>query len=143
MRRAIRLLAASDKTRAELRERLTRAGLDEVSVAKALDTLEAKRLLSDARVARHIAQDDRVSRAFNRDRLEKRGLDPSAADVGPRDAARARAAAREIARKFPASLGAPARWRRLVSGLARRGFEEGVALDAAVRLLGPAPEPED
>lgn len=143
LRRAIRLLAASDKTRAELTTRLTRAGLDAASIAKALDTLEAQRLLSDARVARTIAQDDRVSRAFNRDRLEQRGLDPQAADVGSRDGTRAIAAAREIAAKLPASLAPATKWRRMLSALARRGFEEGVAFEAAQHLLGPAPEPPD
>ncbi len=143
MRRAIRLLAASDKTRAELRERLTRAGLDATSVDTALDTLAAKRLLSDERVARNIAADQGVSRALNRHRLEQRGLDASAAECGPRDARRALAAARAIAARLPASLPPQARWRRLLASLARRGFDEEQATLGAESVLGPRRPPSD
>lgn len=55
---------------------------------------------------------------------------------------RATEAAKTLAKRLSKDLTIEVKWRRLMSSLARRGFDEEVSREAAQRMLGPAPEPE-
>lgn len=151
VRRAVRWLESADRTRAELLERLTRAGFAPRVAAEAIERLGS--LVSDARAAESIAH--RITRAgpasrrLLRDSIEARGIDPRIAERVARDRtpsgdrAAAREAAARAAERLPPSLKPDARWRRVLSALGRAGFEEELARDAAESVLGPPPDAWD
>ncbi len=71
---ALRLLAARDHSRLELKRKLCGRGFDEAAVCRLLDRLLAERVLDEARVAEHYVA-ERVSKGFGpvRIRGELRG----------------------------------------------------------------------
>jgi len=148
--RAVRLLKARERTRAELRERLSAAGFDGATVEAAMGRLGS--LVDDARAAESHAHRLTARGPVGREhlvaRLEDRGVGRALADEAatrslPDTESRAAAeAAARAARRIPASLDAPTRWRRLLAALARAGFAEETAGEAARRVLGPPPDGE-
>ncbi len=86
--RALRLLAARERSTAELAARLHRAGGSDVAVAAALERLRALGYLDDARVAQHAAaQTARRGRGsiYARAHLAARGVDRALIDTAIRD----------------------------------------------------------
>lgn len=132
--RALRLLEASDKTRAELERRLTATGASADEVASVVGELSARGYLDDARLAAHLVRrflDDDRSVRWMQARLEARGLDPAlaarAVEEGQRQAGQDDTArARRLLAVQKLSGAAAARL------LVRRGFEEDL-----VRVLVP------
>src|SRR5215217_410782 len=106
--RALRLLAVRPRARRELESRLRRAGFDTADVSSELDRLEDAGLLDDGAFARELA-----------DHLSVRALE----------------VATERARRLT-SLRPEVAYGRLVSFLARRGYDGGVSREAARAALG-------
>lgn len=138
--RALRLLAASDRSERELRERLERAGFEPSVIDGTLARLRNDGVVDDRRLARAVREKSRralEAPALIEARLERRGIREAAE---PGAASLAVAAARAAAMKLPATLSPAARFRRVLAALARKGYDEQAALDAAAEVLGPAPE---
>jgi SOS response regulatory protein OraA/RecX len=143
--RAIRLLTHHDRARAELCQRLEAAGFDAITIADVLTRLGP--LADDARTADNAARQLRArapaSARFVQATLEARGIaEPLAREAGGddrRDVDAARVLARQLARKLPARLDPAARWRRVLSGMARRGFDEDMSLEAVRSVMGSPP----
>lgn len=151
LRRAIRragaILKARGRSTAEIRERLIESGFEASIVAEAIGRLCDQGVLDDAALAQ-----ERVEEALRRgpagdealrSRLERAGISDATirdavTDAGPPEA-RALKAVSEVVARLPAGLSAQARWRRVLAGLARRGFDEEQATHAAEQALGPPP----
>jgi len=139
---ALRLLRASERSKAALADRLAAKGFDAADVRDAISDLERAGLVDDARAARAIA--DRASRRHQAAKaidstLAARGFAPADRDdavsaTGAKsDAAAARDALKtELARLHTLAPAAAAR--RAFAFLARRGFDESIAEDV-VRTL--------
>lgn len=147
VRRAARLLAVRDRSEADLRTRLSRAGFDAAASDHAIAAMRRMGALNDARHAESVvrrvsrsipAGDALVSRALARARAAS-GVRSAAIKALPPERTRARDAARRIAAKVPEDLDARARWQRVATALARRGFPFDVAIDALRDALGPEP----
>jgi regulatory protein len=146
--RALRLLAARQRTRRELQGRLVRAGFPADEVEEELQRLQEVGLLDDARFAA-----DYVEHALDR-RLEGRrsvaaGLSARGIDRGLIEEALGRSTGDDTDRlerlaqaRMRRLRGVPpdAAYRRLVSFLVRRGHEPGAARTAAAAALRAAPE---
>lgn len=152
LRKAAGLLKHGDRSRTELLESLQKAGFSELVAAMAASELERKGLAGDERAAQaEIEKRLRrlpAGRLLLEERLRARGIDPEhVADV--LDAAvpgtereRALAAAYAIFERQADDLTPLASWRRMVAALARRGFDEATAQDAARTVLGSVPDEE-
>ena len=139
--RAIRLHAASPKTRAEVTARLVAAGVAEDIAAEAQDLLGEIVPLSDEAVKEVVlakAARRGESRAMVQERLGARGIEVPAGRGNERDAARI--TARLAANRVPPKTDAVTRWRRVLGALARKGFGEDEAMAAAREVLGAPPE---
>lgn len=151
MRRGATLLKHGERTITELRATLEGSGFTSGVAAEAVETLSKKGLVSDTRAA-SVEIDRRlrrgpVSREVLEERLLARGIDPLAAEAAVAGATGdestadlALRAAYAVFETLPDGLTPLAAWRRVLSGLARRGFEDDVAQDAARRVLGDPPE---
>lgn len=138
---AIRFLARRARSAHELAEHLARKGHAPSAAARAQRQLEAAGALDDRRLAegqaRILFEDRAVSAAEAKRRLEARGLGQeiaAQAASGRDDASAALNLAREHARRAASGdpLGA---LRRALGALARRGYDEETALDAARRAF--------
>lgn len=139
--RAIRLHAASPKTRAEVLARLIGAGIAEDVAAEAHDLLSEIMPLSDEAVKDVVlakAARRGESRVMVQERLGARGIEVPEDQGEDRDAARV--AARLAANRVPPKTDAVTRWRRVLGALARKGFGEDEAMAAAREVLGAPPE---
>jgi SOS response regulatory protein OraA/RecX len=151
-RRAVRLLAASEKTRSELSARLRRAGFDGNTVRAVIDDLTARRWLSDSRLALAHAERE-VARlpaaaGYLEAKLESRGVRAPlarkaarAALAGHDESQDAHRLARQIARRSKA--GGVSLHRKILAALARRGFDESLSIEAAFAVAGKTPGDED
>jgi SOS response regulatory protein OraA/RecX len=136
--RAIALLKVRDRASAELASRLARAGFSKPAAAAAIAELKSEGLLNDQKLAAHaaeVAASKGLSSAAVKQRLAKLGL--AAATLPGDDLARATQEARNRAATLPESLSVPASYRRVLAALARLGYDEDVAREAAERVLGP------
>lgn len=137
--RALRLLAAHDRTASDLRRRLERYGEAE-TVARVIARLEAQRYVDDRRYAESWTEREAMERGGG-ERLVRAGLrahgvaeplvEEAASRAGAAEAATALALARKAAGRTR-GLAPEVRVRRLAAQLARRGFRSGVVY-AAVR----------
>lgn len=147
-KRATRLLAARDRSHAELEERLAGAGFAAAAIARVLAEFTKAGLLNDAALAdRTLRRElDRApaGRSLLRGRLERKGIDEQLTDqavesaVGKQDelAQAVRAAALRLHRISDASrLADGVLAGRLVGFVARRGFEPDVAREAVEIIL--------
>ncbi|MDX2116183.1 MAG: regulatory protein RecX [Planctomycetota bacterium] len=144
--RALRLLAARPRSRGELLERLSRAGVREEVAAEIVDRLQASGHVDDAAYAKLYAQSlaDSGKGAGKRlivAKLRRRRVAGDVADRAAREAcagrdeqAEADALAARKWRTMPEKLEVHVRARRVLGALARRGFAPGIAA-AAVRKL--------
>ena len=148
--RALRLLAVRPRSRREMESRLRSAGFDAEMVAEELARLEEVGLLDDERFAQEFAE-----HALSRRLSGRRGAASSLAakgvsrplieralqDVEGDEDARAVELARSRASRLR-GLAPEVAYRRLVSFLARRGYEGAVARRAAASTLRPDPGAE-
>lgn len=140
--RALRLLAARERTSAELRKRLLEDGYDEETSRATVERLVATGLVDDERFAQMMARSLIVGRGLGRGRalreLTRKGLDDEMAGAALDEYAssdgeshRALETARRLSRDGDTV-------QRLGARLARRGFTPGDALSAARQVLGNA-----
>jgi len=141
---AMRYLKASARTRLELVERLVLAGHVRDESERVVGELFEKGLIDERAIAgAEVREGVRAGRS--RGEIERllvsRGIEESMIraavadeEVGG-DAVRVVDAARELARRA-AGVGPEARLRRVLAGLARRGFDEETAVNAAREVLG-------
>lgn len=146
--RALRWLATSPRSRAELHDRLARAGFADALIAPLLDDFTRAGLINDAALAERLIERETERLPAGRARLEHhaaaRGIDPAlAAQAIDRHAPASaeHAAAREAARakltSIPPTLDPAKAAGRLLAFLVRRGFDPETAADAARHALHP------
>jgi len=146
---ALRLLKAAARTRRELAERLVQRGYPPDESARVAEECRKRGLIDEGAIAARAVRAGLRSgkaRAEIERSLHARGIEDStiraalADERAPDDASLALGAAREIARRS-ARATPQARLRRILDGLARRGYDEEAALNAARHVLaGEFPE---
>lgn len=148
--RALRLLAVRPRSRRELRSRLLRAGFPDDEVEDELARLEAVGLVDDEAFARlfaeHQVTERRAGRRAVANALAAKGvaratIEGALEQIGGDDVARAEDLARDRARRLAGQRPDQA-FSRLVSFLARRGYDGGTARRAARLALGLDPGAE-
>jgi regulatory protein len=147
---AERMLAAADRSGAEIRRRLGHQGFSPATTATTVARLEARGWLDDARLARGLAE-QRLAHGYGRRRviadLAARGIDPAivnaaAGATGTEQVDAARAAALRLRRGHPAGPPDQGEVRRLYAALQRRGFNSG-DIRTVLRELAEEPREED
>ena len=140
--RALRLLAARERSREELRHKLADHSIDPGEVEAVLDELQRKGLLSEARLAEQVTHAARGRYGSRRvlGRLRSRGVQREALDraeqvLQAQELESARAVWRKRFGRPPASLQEKARQARFLAG---RGF----STEAIRRVLGGEDEDE-
>ncbi len=134
--RALRLLSSREHSRVELERKLSRFEEEEGTLAKALDELQAKGFINEARVIESVLhrRGSKLGAARIRQELQGKGLDPDAvkeAVAGLQGTERERA--HDVwRRKFGAAPVDAKEAARQVRFLASRGF----ATDAIRRAVG-------
>jgi regulatory protein len=142
---AMALLSKRAFSRGALLERLAKKNHDEDARERAVAEMERLGLVDDEALAADVVDRELekapADRAYLRRRLATRGVDPDAAERAIEEALCGRdplesatEAARSIRDRMPENLARGALVRRLAGRLARRGFEEEVALEAAQRI---------
>jgi regulatory protein len=143
--RALRLLAARPRSRRELETRLRSAGFDPEMVAEELARLEEVGLLDDERFAQEFAEHSLGRKLSGRravaSSLAAKGvsrpvIERALQDIEGDEDARAAELARSRVSRLSGQRPEVA-YRRLVSFLARRGYEGAVARRAAASALRP------
>ena len=143
--RALRLLAVRPRSRREMESRLRSAGFDAETVAEELVRLQEAGLLDDERFAQEFAEHALRRRLSGRravaSSLAAKGVsrplvERALQDMGGDEDARAAELARSRASRLR-GLAPEVAYRRLVSFLARRGYEGAVARRAAASALRP------
>lgn len=148
---ALRLLEARSLSSAELTERLVRRKLPRAEVGAVVARFVELGIVNDERLAADVVRREERYRpagaALLHDRLEGRGIDDMIADGVVSDVESRKPAserAMELAQKtadgLPGRLSDRQRWGRVLGALARRGFDEDTAMDAAGRVLGVPPD---
>jgi regulatory protein len=141
--RALRLLAVRPRARRELESRLRRAGFDTADVSSELDRLEDAGLLDDGAFARELADHltgrgsarRAVGGALASKGVSRQTIEQTLAGLEGDESLRALEVATERARRLT-SLRPEVAYGRLVSFLARRGYDGGVSREAAKAALG-------
>jgi regulatory protein len=140
---AERLLAVTDRSRVELQRRLERRGYAAATAAEAVDRLEARGWVDDARLAEDLAR-RRLSHGYGRRRviadLVARGVgaetvNRTAAEIGGSQTEAVRIAAERLRRGHPGPP-TPPEVRRLAAALQRRGFDSADIRAVLRRLAG-------
>ncbi len=148
--RALLLLAVRSRSRRELERRLLSAGFDRIDVEEELSRLGSVGLVDDAQFAQEFAEHE-VGRRLSGRRavaasLAAKGVDRATAqqaldEIAGDEEARAAELARTRATRL-SGLAPDVAHRRLVSFLARRGYDLTVARRAAGLALSLEPDPE-
>jgi regulatory protein len=141
--RALRLLASRPRARREVESRLRRAGFDAAEVTSELDRLEDVGLLDDGAFARELADHltgrgsarRAVAGALASKGVSRQTIEQTLAGLEGDESLRALEVATERARRLT-SLRPEVAYGRLVSFLARRGYDGGVSREAARAALG-------
>jgi regulatory protein len=132
----LRLLAAAPRTQAELATALRRRGVPEDAAQAVLSRFAEVKLIDDATFARAWVESRHHGRGLAgralRDELRRKGVgsDDIASALAELNPGQELATARElVARRLPGTRGqpGPARMRRLVGLLARKGYPAGLA----------------
>jgi regulatory protein len=143
--RALRLLAVRPRSRREMESRLRSAGFDAEIVAEELVRLQEVGLLDDERFAQEFAEQALGRRLSGRravaSSLAAKGvsrplIERALQDLEGDEDARAEELARSRASRLR-GLAPEVAYRRLVSFLARRGYDGSVARRAAATALRP------
>ena len=142
--RALRLLAVRPRARRELESRLRQAGFETAEVASELDRLEEVGLLDDGAFARELSDHHMTVRGSSRRAVaaalaskgvSRETIDQTLAGMEEDESVRALEVAADRARRLT-SLRPEAAYGRLVSFLARRGYDSGISREAARAALG-------
>jgi regulatory protein len=142
--RALRLLAVRPRARRELESRLRQAGFETAEVSSELDRLEEVGLLDDGAFARELADHHltvrgsarrAVAGALASKGVSRETIDRTLAGLEQDESVRALEVATERARRLT-SLRPEAAYGRLVSFLARRGYDGSTSREAAKAALG-------
>jgi regulatory protein len=142
--RALRLLAVRPRTRRELESRLRHAGFEDAEVSSELDRLEEVGLLDDGAFARELADHHlkvrgsgrrAVAGALASKGVSRETIDATLAGIEDDESVRALEVATDRARRLT-SLRPEVAYQRLVSFLARRGYDGGTCREAARAALG-------
>ena len=142
--RALRLLAVRPRARRELESRLRQAGFETAEVSSELDRLEEVGLLDDGAFARELADHHLTVRGSARKAVagalaskgvSRETIDRTLAGMEQDESVRALEVATQRARRLT-SLRPEAAYGRLVSFLARRGYDGGTSREAARAALG-------
>ena len=147
--RALEMLAARGRSRADLRRQLVRKGQPPEAVDEAIERLVARGFLDDDRFARAFVRNKVTGAALGRRRLAqelfRHGVDRRVADMAidevlGEEGIDEEALIDRVARRKLRSLGAldlPTRRRRLYAFLARRGYDAD-AIRATMERVLPA-----
>jgi len=142
--RALRLLAVRPRARRELEARLRQAGFEPAEVSSELDRLEEVGLLDDGAFARELAEHHLTVRGSGRravaGALASKGvsretIEQTLAGLEEDESVRALEVATDRARRLT-RLRPEVAYGRLVSFLARRGYDGGISREAARAALG-------
>ena len=142
--RALRLLAVRPRARRELESRLRQAGFETAEVSSELDRLEEVGLLDDGAFARELADHHMtvrgsarraVAAALASKGVSRETIDRTLAGMEEDESVRALEVAKDRARRLT-SLRPEAAYGRLLSFLARRGYDGGISREAARAALG-------
>lgn len=142
--RALRLLAGRPRSRLELGSRLRQAGFESAEVEDELTRLEEVGLLDDGAFARELAEHHLTVRGSGRRAVagalaakgvSRETIEDTLAGLQDDETDRAVEVARDRARRLT-TLGPEAAYGRLVSYLARRGFDGSTSRRAARVALG-------
>jgi regulatory protein len=134
---AYRYLNRRERTEAEMRAHLSRAGIDADDVDRAIDTLVEEGYLDDARFAHLLVQDKRALEGWGSERIRQvlvaRGIDrelieEALAEQGAED--EMDRALELLRRRFPAPAEDRRERERALGVLLRKGFDVELALDA-------------
>lgn len=148
---ALRLLKSAARTRRELIDRLVRAGHDPAAAESTVADLARAGMIDEAAIAGAAVRAGLKAgkaRGHIEQALRARGVDDPTIHAAlsdeqvTDDTPRALDAARDLARRA-AGADPAARMRRVLTGLARRGFDEDTALNAARQALGTPTLPDD
>jgi SOS response regulatory protein OraA/RecX len=143
MEKALKLLAASSKSQANVRERLIASGISEGVADQAIERLAALRAFDDQAAAQSMADrwaDAGESNESIRIRLESKGFKPPKLEIAGDESERALQFARQTADRLPPTMAYEVKWRRLFGALARKGYNEQLCTDTVGRILGDPPE---
>lgn len=143
MEKALKLLAASSKSQAQVRERLIASGTDATVADHAIERLAAMRAFDDESAARTMADrlaDAGASNESIRIRLESKGFQTPKVEVPENETQRAMRFAQQAADRLPPTMAYEVKWRRLFGALARKGYDEQLCTDTVGRILGKPPE---
>lgn len=149
--RAIKLLGVRARSEAMLTARLEAAGFEHEVIKETLTRLKKENLVNDeafaAQTAHRSAHERREGAALIQARIEHEGISEGTAlrAVKPfarsgSELERATAVAKSSLAKLPGTLSSPAKAKRVLSAVARKGFDEETALEATRRALGRLPE---
>jgi regulatory protein len=147
--RALRLLAVRPRSRRELESRLRHAGFEAAEVSSELDRLEEVGLLDDAAFARELADHHLTVRGSGRRAVasvlaakgvSRETIEATLAGVDGDEGIRALEVATDRARRLT-TLRPEVAYGRLVSFLARRGYDGGTSREAARAALGLGDRP--
>lgn len=151
LRGATRLLAARDRSSAELARALSRRGHTRDQIDWAIERLRERGVLDDAsyaaRRARSLAASKPMGRRYMESKLRQRGLGDAEIRPAVEEALEgvdmeesALRLARRAAASMPNSLEHASRIRRLSGRLARRGFEPDLVRRVVDEVLGETPD---
>jgi regulatory protein len=134
---AYRYLNRRERTQAEVRGQLSRAGTDPEDVERAVATLVEEGYLDDARFVRLFVQDKRELEDWGSDRIRQallaRGVDRDVIEDGLGEPDTGREIDRAVAllrRRFPSPAGDRRERERALGMLLRKGYDTELALDA-------------
>jgi regulatory protein len=134
---AYRYLNRRERTEAEMRAHLGRAGLGTDDIERAIETLVEDGYLDDARFARLLVQDKRTLEGWGSERIRQvlaaRGVERELIEdaLGEQGAGDEMDRALELLRRrFPTPAADGRERERALGMLVRRGFEVELALDA-------------
>jgi regulatory protein len=134
---AYRYLNRRERTEAETRAHLSRAGIDAGDVDRAIEELVEEGYLDDARFARLLVQDKRALEGWGGERIrqvllargvERELIEDALAEQGAED--EMDRALELLRRRFPAPAGDRRERERALGVLLRKGFDAELALDA-------------
>ena len=134
---AYRYLNRRERTQAEVRSQLARAGVEPQDVERAIATLAGQGYLDDARFVRLFVQDKRELEEWGKDRIRQtllaRGVDPDLVEEAltePDGGSEIERAVALLRRRFSSPAGDRRERDRALGVLLRKGYDAELALDA-------------
>ncbi len=140
----IKLLATREHTSVQLIAKLKAKGVSHDIAHKTIEDLKRDGIVNDERAAEAMAHSETKkgsSGAKVKAKLKTAGAPTAVAEVAVKsDKRQAKEAAAKLVEKLDGRLSKATKWRRVMSGLSRRGFDEDTAKAVTRSLLGAEPE---